>query len=213
MPYVIRPPVRKMSLAGALAFVAICTLLAPSPARADYGDSSYSSACGPVPISHPFSVFGDFSDYTLIDGGNFETDADGWSLSRAGIVSGNESYYVGGEADTSSLRIGMFGKATSRRFCVDYRYPHFRFFAKLAEGSHGLLLVGARWTEGDDVGYATLGILAGSDHRSWAPTEMLPLADLLRLTDQGRTQHVRLVFTSLLGSWQIDDVYVDPYRR
>lgn len=213
MPYVIRPPVRKMSLAGALAFVAICTLLGPSAARADDDDSSYSrSACGPVAVSNPFSIFGDYLDYTLVDGGDFESGADDWSLNRAGLVDGNESYYVGGDADTSSLRIGMFGKATSRPFCVDYRYPHFRFFAR-SEGPYGLLLVRARWTEDDDVEHETLGILAGSDHRSWSPTEMLPLAEVLRLTDRMETQHVRLVFTPLLGSWLIDDVYVDPYRR
>ena len=73
--------------------------------------------------------------------------------------------------------------------------------------------VRARWTEEDDVDYETLGFLAGSDHRSWSPTEMLPLAERLRLTDRSRTQHVRLVFTPLVGTWQIDDVYIDPYRR
>jgi hypothetical protein len=211
MPYVIRPPVRKMSLAGALAFIALCTLLAPSPARAEHRDRNR-SVCGPVEVSNPFSVFGDHLDYSLVDGGDFESDADGWSLSRARVVSGNESYYVGGAEDTSSLSIGMFGKAASPSFCVDYRYPHFRFFAQ-SEGPHGLLLVRARWTDDDDVEHESLGLLAGSDFQSWAPTDMLPLARRLRLTDRRRTQHVRLVFTSLLGSWQIDDVYVDPYRR
>jgi hypothetical protein len=215
MPYVFRPPVRKMSWLGALAAAALFIFLLPSMARADDDDGgSYytASPCPDVAVSNPFSVFGDYSDYTLVRGGDFESRADDWSLSRAGVVSGNESYYVGGESDSRSLSIGMFGKATSPRFCVDDRYPHFRFFAR-SSSPYGLLMVRARWTEDDDTEYETLGFLGGSVYGSWAPTAMLPLAEMLRLTDRRRTQHVRLVFTSLAGTWQIDDVYVDPYRR
>jgi hypothetical protein len=215
MPYVIRPPVRKLYMTGALAIAAILTLLAPSLARADHSDgySYVQSSCGDVAVSNPFAGFGDLFDYSLVEGGDFESGTDGWSLSRAGIVDGNESYFVGGESDSKSLSVGVFGKATSPRFCVDDRYPHFRFFARHTGGSYGLLVVRARWTEGDDVEQETLGLLGGSGYASWSPTEMLPLASMLRLTDWRRTQHVRLVFAPLAGTWQIDDVYVDPYRR
>ncbi len=51
------------------------------------------------------------------------------------------------------------------------------------------------------------GDLGGS---SWHPTVAMPiLANLLTLGDR---TNARFRFTPLLGSWQIDDVYVDPTR-
>jgi hypothetical protein len=222
VPYVIRPPVRKLSLAGALAILAACVLLVPSLARADdddddrprgYGSSNGPSRCEPVPVANPFSIFGDVSDYTLVGNGDFESGTGGWSLSRARVVGGNAPLQVRDALDGSSLSISPFGSATSPRFCVDNSYPHFRFFARLSQGTSGALWVRARWTEGDDVEQETLGYLSGSDYLTWAPSQMLPLAERVKLTDRKRTQNVRLVFRALFGTWQIDDVYVDPYRR
>ena len=52
------------------------------------------------------------------------------------------------------------------------------------------------------------GDLGGS---AWHPTVAMPfLANLLTLGDR---TNVRFRFTPLLGSWQIDDVYVDPMIR
>lgn len=215
MPYVIRPPVRKMSWVGALALAAIIALLAPSLARADHSESYTTSSglgCDPVSVSQPFGIFGDYSDYYLADGGDFESGAPGWTLYGAEVVSGNETYYVGGAGHANSLRVGHWGRAVSNPFCVDARHPHFRFFAR-SSSDYGLLLVRARWTEGDDSEHVTLGLLGASGYQSWSPTAMLPLADPLRLTDTDRTQHIRLAFTALAGTWRIDDVYVDPYRR
>ena len=56
-----------------------------------------------------------------------------------------------------------------------------------------------------------IGVVAAGD--TWAPT--LPLrviANLLPLLPGDRTP-VQFVFTPLGGAWQVDDVYVDPYRK
>ena len=53
------------------------------------------------------------------------------------------------------------------------------------------------------------GDLGGS---SWHPTAPMPLiANILPLSASDKTP-VRFRFSPLLGSWQIDDVYVDPFR-
>ena len=53
------------------------------------------------------------------------------------------------------------------------------------------------------------GDLGGS---SWHPTASMPLiANILPLSHSDKTP-VRFRFSPLLGSWQVDDVYVDPYR-
>jgi hypothetical protein len=41
---------------------------------------------------------------------------------------------------------------------------------------------------------------------------MAMLANLLPLLP-GQQTPVRFKFTAIAGSWQIDDVYVDPYQR
>jgi hypothetical protein len=59
----------------------------------------------------------------------------------------------------------------------------------------------------------TIGILAGS--ASWQPSVVMPLVvNLLPLLPNERTA-VAFRFTAggAAGSWRIDDVYVDPYRR
>ena len=61
---------------------------------------------------------------------------------------------------------------------------------------------------------AWLPVLPGDvGGRSWHPTLPMPLlVNLLPLSASDRTP-VRFRFTPrLLGSWQIDDVYVDPTR-
>jgi hypothetical protein len=52
-------------------------------------------------------------------------------------------------------------------------------------------------------------VLGGS---KWTPTLPLPvIANLLPLLP-GDLTPVRFRFTPVGGAWQIDDVYVDPYR-
>ncbi|HKG34940.1 MAG TPA: hypothetical protein VKA89_00730 [Solirubrobacterales bacterium] len=208
MPYVIRPPIRRMRLVGALLAAGGCALLFPlSSARAADG-------CPDVPVSQPFSLFGDYADYFLVKKGNFESDTRGWRLDDARVVAGNESYYVGGPSDTSSVSIGRAGSVVSTRFCIDVRHPHMRFFARQTDGVDGLLSVQARWTDALKVQKEqTLGVLSGAGFSSWAPSDLVMLAGMVELTDPGGTQSVQLVFTPLSGSWEIDDVYVDPYRR
>jgi hypothetical protein len=209
MPYVIRPPVRRMSLVGAILISALCALVFPlSSAKAA------EAGCADVPVSNPFSLFGDYADYFLVRKGDFESDTRGWRLDNAAVVAGNESYYVGSGSDARSLAIQPSGSAVSTHFCIDVRHPHMRFFARQTDGSNGLLSVKARWTDALKLQReSTLGLVSGLGFGSWSPTDLVMLAGMVELTDPGETQSVQLVFTPLSGTWQIDDVYVDPYRR
>ena len=208
MPYVIRPPVRKMSLAGVLAAVALCMLLAPAASRAD---TTSSGQCPDVNLLNPFGIFGDLANYTPVANGNFENGLGDWSVYGGNVVSGNEPYYIGNSSDSNSLLVQNGGKAVSSAFCVDTGYPYFRFFARNQNGSSSLMKVKARWTVGDVPVEETLGYLYGGSYKYWSVSDLLPLCDRVDL--QNGTQQVRLVFMSLSGSWQIDDVYIDPYRR
>jgi hypothetical protein len=206
-----------MALAGAAA-VALFMLLAPASSQARDPDPS---SCDPTAVTDPFAIFGDPSDYSLVQGGDFESGAAGWSLDDAQIVSGNESYYVNGESDSSSLLINRHGRAVSPSFCVDTSYPHLRFFARSLDRPQGQLTVRARWHSGNRMKERTLGTvkidkkLSAINFDTWRASEQVPLASKVDVNRPGDTGIVQLVFTTSgdSGDWLIDDVYVDPYRR
>jgi hypothetical protein len=86
-----------------------------------------------------------------------------------------------------------------------------RFFAKKNGGLLSTLAVSVLVeTSLGAVVEAPIGVVAAGS--SWTPT--LPqavVANLLPLMPPDRTA-IAFRFTPLLGSWQIDDVYVDPWR-
>jgi hypothetical protein len=210
MPYVIRPPVRRRSLFGALLAAAVCTVLAASPSQASLlgaGD------CPATALTNPFAPFGDFADYTLVPGGDFESRDPGWSLRGAGVVRGDASPDVGSRDDSRSLRIDGNGEAVSPAFCISDQHPTFRFNVRQRGDRNGQLRVGLRWTNGlGQVREAMVEDLDADNYDAWHPSPILPLWSRLDLLTG--TQDVQLVFRVIRGAeWQIDDVYYDPYRR
>jgi hypothetical protein len=168
--------------------------------------------CPAQPTSTPFSQWGDTNSYYLVPGGNFEGTSDqvGWTLSGASLTAGNEPFYVDGSSDDQSLTISAGGTATSPFFCVDNTMSDLRFFAQEATAGSDLQ-VQALVQTGNGVQTVPVEDLADGSLSSWAPTQ--PVGDTSQLPD-GDTLMVALEFSvpQSAGSWQIDDVYVDPYR-
>lgn len=196
-----------------LAALAIGTIAAlPSTASAGLVVKTTAS-CEQQATSKPFSRWGDNRDYTLAPGGSFESGAPGWSLSGASVVSGNESFYVGGSSHRYSLRLDPGETATSPEICVGLEHPVIRLFAR----NNRLLLstlsveVIARTSLGLKVAVPVGLVLPRS---SWKPTPAyLVVANLLPLLPDNYTP-VAFRFRAIgFGSWWIDDFYVDPRRR
>jgi hypothetical protein len=205
MPYIIRPRITWSARSAAVAACAVGALIvAPVSANA---------ACPAAAISHPFAAFGDNAAYALAPGGSFESGAPGWALTGAGVVSGNESYNVGG-GGSHSLAIRPTGVAVSPALCVSTAYPTFRFFARRTSGTWGVLNVILRWSEASGATHETT-VAAIQSGTSWTVTPALKLATTLPLWQAGSTLSARLVFKpeAYGGAWAIDDVYVDPYSR
>jgi len=161
--------------------------------------------------------FLDPSKYTPVPGGSFEGGARGWALTDAGVVAGNESYSVAG--GSSSLAIAAGGEATSPGFCAAIEQPTLRFFARNLSG-HGSLNVSARYTNNSGevhaIPVASLGLVSGLlQNSSWSvsPVELLDLQVPMLVESLGSQLQVELVFQASGGTWQIDDVYYDPYSR
>ncbi len=176
-----------------------------------------SAACATTPTKKAFSSFGDQRDYSLLPGGGFESGTtSGWALGSSSIVSGNESFLIGQKTDARSLAVPAKSVVVSPKFCVGIEHPTFRIFAKKRSGTWQTVLVKLRWTDAKGkVNDTTVGALNGSDYAAWKPTPSFKLAETLPLWQSGQTLTAQIVLDpeDYGGDWQIDDIYIDPYRR
>ncbi len=201
MPLVIHPRIRKA--VGRVAAMTCVAVFASTGAAF--------AACQTQPVSTPFAQWGDTSSYFLVPGGSFEGTATqvGWSLSNAELTPGNEPFQVGGPSDDQSLTLDAGGSATSPTFCVDSSMRSLRFFAHQTR-SGGNLQVQAVIRFGRRQMVWPLAVIKDGSMPVWAPIPGIGLESgflpgALRIP-------AALRFVSPGGSWQVDDVYVDPFR-
>jgi hypothetical protein len=187
-------PTRRSSitrLAKAAVLAAVSLSLVPAAASA--------AVCPDVPSSPILSTFGDTNDYFLAPGGDFETGI--WAGKDVERADAGKPWSLAGPT-ALLLRDGKRG--TSPMFCVSERHPHLRFFARGAAGD-------ALQVEAIENGVVTaLVVVPGTG--GWELTSIVPLATLLGyLGDEGHD--VKLRITAVRGTWLVDGVYIDPYRR
>jgi hypothetical protein len=192
--------------------VAAMALLAPA-GTANAGLLSQSA--GPCPSylsSQVFSKWLDLTHYTLAPGGSFESSAGLTFTGGAKVVAGNEPNYVSGKTDKSSVLIPRGGSVTTGPICVGLDKPTIRFFAKRPNFALlPLLTVEGVFTTkaGTTASLPLVGVpLAGN---SWSL--QLPFVTTGALLELGDTTMMRFRIRAVTGDWQIDDLYVDPYRR
>jgi hypothetical protein len=166
--------------------------------------------CNDGALTQPFARYGDNASYKTV--GTFEAGTAGWTLTGgAKVVAGNETAYVNASRDSHSLSLPVGSTATTPPVCVGLAEPTLRFFAKRDSGLLSSVVVTVQVQTSLGVWVPLpLGVdLSGA----WQPSgKMLILANLLPLLPPDRTA-VRFTFAPLLGSYQIDDVFVDPLHR
>ena len=205
--------------AALLLSCALTPLLAAGPASAATGSSALptgSTPCAATTSTKVFSKFGDTANYSLLPGGNFESGSTGWALGGASVVSGNETAFVGTSRDAKSLSVPAKAVVVSPSICVGIEHPTFRLFVKRGTGTWQTLLIKLRWTEASGrVNETTVAGLNGQDYATWKPTPTFKLAQTLPLWASGQSLKVQIVLDPEDGggSWQVDDLYVDPLRR
>lgn len=171
------------------------------------------ASCPSPSASTPFAQWGDTNSYFIVPGASFEGTPDdvGWNLWNAGLTPGNEPFDVGSPTDDQSLTIDAGGVATSPTFCLDDTMSDIRFIAQEDEAGSDLqvnLLVW-RWHRMYTIPIADL---SDGSMPSWAPTAPLSLPTGNIPNGYSVTAALQVVVPSSQGSWQIDDMYVDPYR-
>jgi hypothetical protein len=169
-------------------------------------------SCAAQTLSQPFLPWADVAWYTLDPGGSFESGSPSWALGEgAAVVDGNEPFLVTSANDTKSLSLPAGSSATSRALCVGIEHPDLRFFARGGNPSAALNVEVLFEDSLGNVRAATIGAVPGGS--DWIPTVPMPLVVNLLPLLPGNHTAVAFRFSSSGGDFQIDDVYVDPYRK
>ena len=157
--------------------------------------------CNTAALSQPFIAWGDWADYELAPGGDFESST--WALVRgAQIVPGGEPYGTPSSAQ-SSLSLPAGAAAQSPLTCVNASYPTIRFFIS-GSGAVAVEVVA------DGLPIPTgIAIATGN----WRPTSiMMTDAAVAGVLARG-TAFVSLRLVALSGDPHVDDLYIDPWNR
>ena len=187
-----------------------CALIAPGAASAGLLSTGSASDCD-VPTSKAFAAWGDTANYRIVPGGSFESGA-AWTLSGgAKVVAGNEPFNV--VPGTHSLSLTNGATAVSPKTCFTFGDWHMRFLVRNTGNTAGKLKV--------DVLVPTLvGLVSVLDggyvqaDGSWDPSPnvsalLTNVGGLLGLT---KAVSFRLRATGTGASFQVDDVFLDPFR-
>jgi len=174
------------------------------------------ATCEPRTVTQPFLPWLDPMHYFLMPGGDLESRA-GWTFSEgARLVQGNEPFYAHSANDRRSLLLPSGASARTSAICVDSDEPTMRFFVRNTGSPLSVLAVEARvHTTVLGVTATTslpLGVVLGTQ-QAWQPS--LPVLFELSLNQVlGGTTTVDFRFTALGlgGKWQVDDIYVDPFK-
>jgi hypothetical protein len=192
---------RSIGLSAAVA--ALAGTVAPAAALA--------AGCPSVPLSQPFSSFGDASYYELVSGGDFEGSLTGWT--QSGVVqqaSGSESYGVTGVVGNYSLALAAGASAQSPYMCVDESYRSFRFFTKTESGTPSVAVAVVYQTPNGPYVKGVGTVKSGS---SWAPTAKMPTYAGPASSKSGGMAQVAIRFSVSKGTVRVDDLFIDPRMR
>jgi hypothetical protein len=195
-----------VTLAAAAAFAVL-------PAAGASADLINTGLCDGAALSQPFAQFGDDAQYKLLPGGDFEGGAlNGYSISGgAKVVAGNEPFGPGAK----SLSIPAGGSVLTPATCVNTANPNYRFFYKSQGGLLGLLpaMTVSLVYQSGVLGIAELPLGVVLPSGKWkASGKEFTLAVLGSAIADGSVP-LALRFTSVAGTWTVDDVYVDPAAR
>jgi len=198
----------------AVCAVMVAAVLAPAAAQAGPLVASAPN-CADEILERPFARWLDPLKYHLVPDGTLEAGAAGWTLSKAKVVNGNETFYVHAAGESKALSLPPGSSATTPVMCTRIDKPLMRFFAKSSAGLLSLSLLSVEVlfeTAGGQVLSLPVGVVTPTT--KWQPTLPLPvLASLLPLLPDAETP-IAFRFKPIgSATWTIDDVYLDPGRN
>jgi hypothetical protein len=176
-----------------------CLLLIPGAAQADETVGCNES------VSQIFAPWGDFDNYRLAPGGDFDGSTEGWQLSDGASVQPGESPLGG----SSVLSLPRGSSAVSAPICLDGSEPHARMFVQTTSNFFraGRVLVEAVSPNGPTV---AVGTVRGDDEWSLSRRFAAPAWWVKR----DGIDSFQYQFTSFgVRDTVVDGLYVDPRAR
>jgi hypothetical protein len=170
---------------------------------------------GACATTKAFSQFGDDANYALLVNGGLEDGTGGFvSTGLARIVDENEAFDLHGEGDGHALQLGSGDSATFHPGCVSRLFPSLRFVARSVGAPTGSLRVEVEYRDAAGLRRVTVGTLDAGGYAEWAPTPVLTFLEASQAyaTQARGTFFVILTPVGTGSSWQVDDLYVDPFR-
>jgi hypothetical protein len=164
------------------------------------------SSCPTRTLKQAFSSFGDTSQYFFAPNGGFESGLTGWTYGGgAAVVSGNETSYLNAKTDTKSVSLKAGAWVKTQAICTN---PNDQTIRLMVKGTSGQLKVDAYVLSGGNIRTWSTQVDAKSG-TSWRPSQVIQFA----LGNQylGDTT-IQLTFTAISATWQIDDLYIDPFK-
>lgn len=165
-----------------------------------------------VPVSQPFRQWGDYARYSLVPGGSFEAGSVSWALSGgARVVPGNETFFVRSPSDSQSLLLPAGSSATTPSTCFTLGDWHLRFFLINTGVESGKVRVTV-------VIRNLLGVLSVLDGGTvsaggqWQPSPRVGLLASNLTSPLMGSISFRFTPVGTGASFQIDDVYLDPWK-
>jgi hypothetical protein len=203
-------PRRLLCFASAAAIVTLAALASLSPASAQAATST-GTCPGSALLSQPFLRWGDSNSYELLAGGDFESTLTGWTLTRgAQKAPGSEPYAAAGTPGAWSLALPLGASVQSPFTCVTASDSSFRFFAR-NEGPAATVLTEVVYKT--PLGNVSVPVGTVVLKSGWQPTASLPTGSAIASALSNGTAQLALRFTSVAGSSDIDDIFIDPRMR
>jgi hypothetical protein len=201
MPAGITPPRRPLMALAAIAAAAIAGPVATASAGGNAAPGSVGSTCS---LSQPFAGLGDGTTYTLTGNGSLEQGSAAWLFGGgARVVNGDDPFDLTAGRDQHALSLPNGSVANNLVTCMVNLQPPLRFAAVNSGDPNATLQVSA--LTGDPMNPTVTpiaSVTAGSTWQVVAPIQF----------SVPQTGGLGFRFTPTGGAWQIDDVYVDPFK-
>jgi hypothetical protein len=168
------------------------------------------SGCQPAQSAREFLPWLDVARYVPVADGGLEAGGRGWTLDGASVEAANEPWRVGDRSDSRAVALPAGSAATTPAMCVGLEHPTVRFFAR----GTGLLAVEVLADSALDRVVLPIGVVSGIGG-GWAPSlPMALVANALTLLPGDVTRvSFRFAPVGSGSSFEVDDVYVDPYSK
>ncbi len=199
---------RRLVSTSAAALAATAVLGGSALASGD----AVATGCPAVATAQVFAPWQDLGEYFMAPGGDIEAGAAGWELTGgAGPTAGSAPFGVAGTEDHLALSLPAGSSATTPPMCIGVEHRSMRF---VAHGPAGASLRVAAIYEKRAGTKKRVHIAKIGGTGAWQMTDVLAMIVNEDAEDYGNALTVALRFTPHGdGDWQIDDVYVDPWRK